>query len=312
VRNTSLDGKPLTGDGEVFTGERPLDVVMAMKGAALFSDHGNVAEYVDMVLRNAKMLAGIELTVSGDGPEALAESLLASLGSSMDNFSEADENQGTASSMPATGQASNKTSVSTLNAGIGLRQGQGTEKGSVETGAVAKMPFAGGQTEGLAAEPASVVAKPASARTEEKKTATEPETESARNSRPARSINATKPDAVSAAPLPGLVPAATASLSQTAPVAVFVNLATNSMGERAQMVQTENSAALLTHQPDTFASASYCFLNPVSVCARLKSSAFLVLETLYFGSLSSSDLVSFSLFILAFSVASSALIAANV
>ena len=79
VRNTSLDGKPLTGDGEVFTGERPLDVLMAMKGAALFSDYGSVPEYVDMVLRNAKMLAGIELTVSGDGPEALAESLLAAL-----------------------------------------------------------------------------------------------------------------------------------------------------------------------------------------------------------------------------------------
>ncbi len=62
VRNTSLDGKPLTGDGDVFTGERPLDVVMAMKGAALFSDHGNVAEYVDMVLRNAKMLAGKQRT----------------------------------------------------------------------------------------------------------------------------------------------------------------------------------------------------------------------------------------------------------
>ena len=184
------------------------------------------------------------------------QSLLASLGSSMDNFSEADENQGTASSMPASGQASDKTSVSTLATGILSRQVWGTEKGSVEAGVVAKMPFAGGQTEVLAAEPASVVAKPASARTEEKKTATEPETESARNSRPARSINATKPDAVSAAPLPGLVPAATASLSQTAPVAVFVNLATNSMGERAQMVQTENSAALLTHQPDTFASAS--------------------------------------------------------
>ncbi len=79
LRNTSLDGKPLEGDGEVFTGERPLDVVMAMKGAALFSDHGSVTGYVDMVLRNAKMLAGIELTVSGDTPEALAESLLAAL-----------------------------------------------------------------------------------------------------------------------------------------------------------------------------------------------------------------------------------------
>ena len=79
LRNTSLDGKPFEGDGEVFTGESPLDVVLAMKGAALFSDHGGMGEYVDMVLRNAKMHAGIELTVSGDTPETLAESLLAAL-----------------------------------------------------------------------------------------------------------------------------------------------------------------------------------------------------------------------------------------
>ena len=79
LRNTSLDGKPFEGEGEVFTGEHPLDVVMAMKGAAFFSDHGSVTGYVDMVLRNAKMLAGIELAVSGDTPEALAESLLAAL-----------------------------------------------------------------------------------------------------------------------------------------------------------------------------------------------------------------------------------------
>jgi hypothetical protein len=79
VRNTSLDGKPFTGDGEVFTGNRPLDVVTAMKGAALFSDHGNVAEYVDMVLRNAKMLAGVELAVTGNTPDEKAASLLHAL-----------------------------------------------------------------------------------------------------------------------------------------------------------------------------------------------------------------------------------------
>ena len=79
VRNTSPDGKPLGDDGQVFLGARPLDVVMAMKGAALFSDHGSMTEYVDMVQRNAKMLAGVELTVSGDNDETLAESLLTTL-----------------------------------------------------------------------------------------------------------------------------------------------------------------------------------------------------------------------------------------
>jgi hypothetical protein len=79
VRNTALDGKPLETDGQEFTGERPLDVVTAMKGATLFSDHGTLREYVDMVLRNAKVLAGLELTVRGESDADLAESLLTTL-----------------------------------------------------------------------------------------------------------------------------------------------------------------------------------------------------------------------------------------
>lgn len=79
VRNTTLEGKPLDSDGQVFTGERPLDVILAMKGAALFSDHGGIREYIDMLLRNAKVLAGLELHVVGESPEDLAESLLTAL-----------------------------------------------------------------------------------------------------------------------------------------------------------------------------------------------------------------------------------------
>ena len=79
IKNTALDGRPLDGDGEVFTGRSPLDVVLAMKGATLFSDHRDCEDYIDMVLRNAKMLAGIDLVVKGDGPEEKADSLLASL-----------------------------------------------------------------------------------------------------------------------------------------------------------------------------------------------------------------------------------------
>ncbi len=79
VRNTALDGKPLSNDGQEFTGEHPIDVVTAMKGATLFSDHGTLPEYVDMVLRNAKVLAGLELTVRGENNERLAESLLMAL-----------------------------------------------------------------------------------------------------------------------------------------------------------------------------------------------------------------------------------------
>jgi hypothetical protein len=184
------------------------------------------------------------------------QSLLASLGSSMDNLSEADANQGTASSMPASEQTSEKPSAATLATGSLSRQVRGTEKGSVETGAGTKLSSGGAQTKALVAQPAAETAKQATTKTEGKNQAAEPETESARSLRPARSTNTTKAAVVSAERLPGLVPATTASLSQAAPVAVFVSLATNSMGERAQMVHTENSAGLLTHQPAAFTSAS--------------------------------------------------------
>ena len=184
------------------------------------------------------------------------QSLLASLGSSMDDFSEADANQGTASLIPASKQTSEKPSVSPSATGNLSRQVRGTEIASFEAGANAKLSSDGAQTDALVAQQAAGTAKQAATKTEDKNQAAEPETESARSSRSVRSTNTTKAGAVSAESLQGLVPAANASLSQAAPVAVFVNLATNSMGERAQMVQTENSAGLLMHQPDAFASAS--------------------------------------------------------
>jgi len=79
IKNTDLAGKPLEGDGEVFTGKTSLEIVRAMKGAALFSDQGSFEDYIDMLLRNAKMLAGIDLMVKGDNPEEKADSLLAAL-----------------------------------------------------------------------------------------------------------------------------------------------------------------------------------------------------------------------------------------
>ena len=79
IKNTDLAGKPLEGEGEVFTGKTSLEIVQAMKGAALFSDQGSFEDYIDMLLRNAKMLAGIDLMVKGDSPEEKADSLLAAL-----------------------------------------------------------------------------------------------------------------------------------------------------------------------------------------------------------------------------------------
>ena len=79
IKNTDLAGKPLEGEGEVFTGKSSLEIVRAMKGAALFSDQESFEDYIDMLLRNAKMLAGIDLMVKGDSPEEKADSLLAAL-----------------------------------------------------------------------------------------------------------------------------------------------------------------------------------------------------------------------------------------
>ena len=50
-----------------------------MQGATLFSDQTTLADYIDMVLRNAKMLAGIDLVVKGDTPKQKAGALLACL-----------------------------------------------------------------------------------------------------------------------------------------------------------------------------------------------------------------------------------------
>ena len=79
IRNTTLDGKPLEGESEVFTGKNPLEVLRAMKGASLFWDQRGIEDYIDMVLRNAKMLSGVELAVRGDTPEEKAASLLDAL-----------------------------------------------------------------------------------------------------------------------------------------------------------------------------------------------------------------------------------------
>lgn len=79
ITDTDLDGKPLQGEGEIFAGKTALEVIGAMRGAALFSDQSTLEDYLDMLLRNAKMLSGIDLIVKGDTPEEKADSLLASL-----------------------------------------------------------------------------------------------------------------------------------------------------------------------------------------------------------------------------------------
>ena len=65
-------------DGEKFNGS-PMKIVAQMKGSTMFSDVKTIREYVDMVLRNAKMVENVELTVKGNTDEELARSLVSEL-----------------------------------------------------------------------------------------------------------------------------------------------------------------------------------------------------------------------------------------
>ena len=65
-------------DGEKFNGS-PLKIVTQMKGSTMFSDVKTIREYVDMVLRNAKMVENVELMVKGNTDEELARSLVSEL-----------------------------------------------------------------------------------------------------------------------------------------------------------------------------------------------------------------------------------------
>jgi ribosomal protein L7/L12 len=65
-------------DGEKFNGS-PMKIVTQMKGSTMFSDVKTIREYVDMVLRNAKMVENVELTVKGNTDEELARSLVGEL-----------------------------------------------------------------------------------------------------------------------------------------------------------------------------------------------------------------------------------------
>ncbi|HOC94195.1 MAG TPA: hypothetical protein PKH33_17730 [bacterium] len=64
--------------GEKFSGS-PMKIVTQMKGSTMFSDVRTIREYVDMVLRNAKMMENVELTVKGNTDEELARSLVSEL-----------------------------------------------------------------------------------------------------------------------------------------------------------------------------------------------------------------------------------------
>ncbi|MGD0292561.1 MAG: hypothetical protein ABSB30_01780 [Terracidiphilus sp.] len=186
------------------------------------------------------------------------QSLLASLGSSMEGSGEAEADQEATSTESASEQTFGNTSVSTslLAAGISLRLGAKAEKGSIETDTETILSLPVAQTQTVVAEPAAGAAKPVSTTVEKNNLATEPDTESARSSRPARSTNATEADTVPVEALSGLVPAAIANLAQAVPATAVVSQVAQSTNEPAPLAKTDISAALSTNQPVTSVSAS--------------------------------------------------------
>ena len=65
IMNTCRDGMPLAREVEVFAGKSTIEVVQAMRREALFSDRGTFEDEIDMVLSNAKGLAGVDLVPNG-------------------------------------------------------------------------------------------------------------------------------------------------------------------------------------------------------------------------------------------------------
>jgi len=71
--------KLVMSDGEVFEGETHLDLVCAMKGAAMFCDAKSVLEYIAIVQRRTAEMEGIDLDVTGEKIDDRCESLVAEL-----------------------------------------------------------------------------------------------------------------------------------------------------------------------------------------------------------------------------------------
>jgi hypothetical protein len=200
------------------------------------------------------------------------QSLLASLGTSMEGFRQTEADQGNSSAGPAPRETAKKSSVSTstLAAGANLRQGQGSEKGSGETDAANFSPAING-TGKISIQRAAGTIKTASTKTEETKPAAEPEGESVSSSRSIHSIKAAKPLLAAAEPAPDLVSATSPSFPQTVPVAGISSAVipaadfkthsaqTDFPAVKAQSVQTDSSrdpatgivsASLSSHPPE--------------------------------------------------------------
>ena len=79
IRSTALDGSPLDAMAEVFSGERPLEVLEAIRAAARFSTDATADDTIERIRQAAWLFAGAQLCVKGSTPEERASSLLFAL-----------------------------------------------------------------------------------------------------------------------------------------------------------------------------------------------------------------------------------------
>lgn len=206
------------------------------------------------------------------------QSLLASLATSTDGFGEtvAEGDQEPASAEPAlpkaTGDSSAVTPASTTGAALRLRLG--TEQGSGEAGAESKLSSAAVLNEAFAAQSVAGVSKATASKTEEKSEADGSGTGSSHSARSTRSARTSKSEDAAAAPLPGLVPAASAAPPQAIPPADIASPVLNSTDAPMQPAslkdQTEISADSFTSTPTGFTSAA---VNASSLQSEASSKA---------------------------------------
>ena len=79
LKNTAIDGRPLAGDGQIFTGRTRLDVVKAMTQTTPFAAERGVDGYIDMVAGAVERLLGVGLTIKGSTSEDRAAAFIDAL-----------------------------------------------------------------------------------------------------------------------------------------------------------------------------------------------------------------------------------------
>lgn len=143
------------------------------------------------------------------------KSLLASLGSDVEGFSETEaaEKQGATSVEPALVDVAGKSPAATLpsTAGAGSRMSQETERGTGPANAGLKLSQVDIRTVSSAVRSAEDLKKISSSSTEEKRSAANLESQSTRGSRPSHSVKADKPEVDATSTLPDPVSIMTTS-----------------------------------------------------------------------------------------------------